>query len=172
MLVLGVSGRRSEAAAAVASDDGLVAAAVEADLRGVPDIGYRVVGGLPLEAARACLDKLRVEAPDVEQLADRRRRAVDCRSEVARAGRRRGICRRRVLDPRRCARVCRAVPCIESVPPARPPSWPALVAPERAAIVVVDADWDRGIAVFRSRAAHPSWVGAVPGGHASHGPSD
>ena len=67
MLVLGVSGRRSEAAAAVACDDGLVAAAVEADLRGVPDIGYRVVGGLPVEAARACLDKLRVGVPDVEQ---------------------------------------------------------------------------------------------------------
>ncbi len=163
MLVLGVSGRRSEAAAAVASDDGLVAAAVEADLRGVPDIGYRVVGGLPVEAARACLDKLRVEASDVEQVAivDDERWTVDRRLQVGSdLGQAADACRSSTLRVglSRCAvyRVSAARAAAELA---------GLVAPERAAIVVVDADRDRGIAVFRSRADHPSWVGAVPGGH-------
>ena len=48
-----------------------------------------------------------------------------------------------------------------------------VVAPERAVIVVVDADRDRGIAIFRNHADHPSWGGAVPGGHGlSHAPSE
>jgi hypothetical protein len=57
LVVLGISGRASSAAAAVAIDGTPLAAAGEAELSGRPDYGYRLSGGLPPRATAFGLDR-------------------------------------------------------------------------------------------------------------------
>jgi carbamoyltransferase len=69
MVVLGVSGRRSDAAAALGMTGRLVAAAGEAELRAFADIGYSDTGGAPLRAIAACLEQAGLQPTDVDSIA-------------------------------------------------------------------------------------------------------
>jgi carbamoyltransferase len=69
MVVLGISGRASDAAAAVAVDGAPLAAAAEAELSGRPDYGYRLSGGLPLRAASFVLERAQAAGRSVSLVA-------------------------------------------------------------------------------------------------------
>jgi carbamoyltransferase len=69
VVVLGISGRSSSAAAAVAVDGTPVAAAGEAELSGRPDAGYRLTGGLPPRAAAFGLERAQAAGRDVSLVA-------------------------------------------------------------------------------------------------------
>jgi carbamoyltransferase len=68
MTVLGISGRRRQAAAALAIDGRVVAAASEDSFTRVPGIGYAQTGGFPAGAVEACLRGAGLEAADVAEL--------------------------------------------------------------------------------------------------------
>ena len=67
MVVLGVSGRRQDASAALAVDGTLVAAACESSLIGRAAGGYRM-NGPPSAATAACLRKAGLRASDITQV--------------------------------------------------------------------------------------------------------
>ncbi len=69
MVVLGISGRASHAAAAVAVDGTPLAASGEAELSGRPDAGYRLTGGLPVRAAAFGLERARAAGREVSLVA-------------------------------------------------------------------------------------------------------
>ena len=68
MRVLGVSGRDREAAAALAVDGRVVAAASEECFTRVPGIGYTLTGGFPTAAVDACLRSANLDARDLDEL--------------------------------------------------------------------------------------------------------
>ncbi|MEQ1573331.1 MAG: carbamoyltransferase C-terminal domain-containing protein [Vicinamibacterales bacterium] len=68
MKVLGISGRERQAAAALAIDGAIVAAASEDSFVHVPRIGYRHTGGYPLRAIAACLARGGVTLAQVDQI--------------------------------------------------------------------------------------------------------
>lgn len=65
MVVLGISGLKGDAAAALAVDGRIVAAASEESFVRVPGVGYAVTGGLPFRAIAACLNRAALAAGDV-----------------------------------------------------------------------------------------------------------
>jgi carbamoyltransferase len=67
--VLGISGRYRDAAAALAVDGQVIAAASEDCFTRVPGIGYAQTGGFPRSAVDACLHAVGLKFADVEQLA-------------------------------------------------------------------------------------------------------
>src|SRR5262245_36724970 len=69
MAILGISGRSSHAAAAVAIDGTPVAAAGEAELSGRPDAGYRLTGGLPARAAAFGIERAQAAGREVSLVA-------------------------------------------------------------------------------------------------------
>ncbi len=68
MKVLGISGRYRDAAAALAVDGRVIAAASEDCFTKVPGIGYLQTGGFPSQAVDACLHAAGFEMGDVDQL--------------------------------------------------------------------------------------------------------
>jgi len=66
--VLAISGRHASAAAALASDGQIRAAATEDSFTRIAGIGYRSTGGFPSRAAEACLDAAGVPLQAVDQL--------------------------------------------------------------------------------------------------------
>jgi carbamoyltransferase len=68
MNVLGISGRERDAAAALTVSGRLVAAAAEESFSRVPSIGYRMSGGLPHQAIKACLEAAGLKPADVQQV--------------------------------------------------------------------------------------------------------
>jgi len=69
MRVLGISGKYRNAAAALAVDGRIVAAAVEDAFARVPGIGYALTGGFPSGAAEACLSAAGIGASDLDEVA-------------------------------------------------------------------------------------------------------
>jgi len=68
MKVLGISGRYRDAAAALAVDGRVIAAASEDCFTRVPGIGYTLTGGFPAAAVDACLRSAGLEAGDLDEL--------------------------------------------------------------------------------------------------------
>jgi carbamoyltransferase len=68
MKVLGISGSERHAAAAVAVDGSIVAAAEEQSFARVPLIGYRHTGGLPLAAIDACLTRAHLSLTEIDRI--------------------------------------------------------------------------------------------------------
>jgi carbamoyltransferase len=68
MKVLGISGRYRDAAAALAVDGRVIAAASEDCFTRVPGIGYTLTGGFPAAAVDACLNSAGLEAGDLDEL--------------------------------------------------------------------------------------------------------
>jgi carbamoyltransferase len=68
MNVLGISGSERHAAAAVAVDGRVAAAASEESFVRLPAIGYRYTGGMPGEAIRACLDRAGLTLDDIDRV--------------------------------------------------------------------------------------------------------
>ncbi|HKW01028.1 MAG TPA: carbamoyltransferase C-terminal domain-containing protein [Vicinamibacterales bacterium] len=68
MKVLGISGRYRDAAAALAVDGRVIAAASEDCFTRVPGIGYTLTGGFPAAAVDACLHSAGLEAGDLDEL--------------------------------------------------------------------------------------------------------
>ena len=68
MNVLGISGRESDAAAALAVDGRVVSAVAEESFARVPHIGYARTGGFPHAAVRACLEAAGLDPSDVNQI--------------------------------------------------------------------------------------------------------
>ena len=68
MKVLGISGRGRDAAAAIAVDGRVIAAASEDSFTRVPGIGYSNTGGTPAAAVAACLATAGLEAADLDAL--------------------------------------------------------------------------------------------------------
>jgi carbamoyltransferase len=69
MKILGVSGKYRNAAAALAIDGRVVAAAVEDSFARVPGIGYALTGGFPSGAVDACLSAAGIGASDLDEVA-------------------------------------------------------------------------------------------------------
>lgn len=69
MRTLGISGKYRNAAAAIAVDGALVAAASEDVFARVPGVGYAVTGGFPSAAVTACLERAGLELGDIEEVA-------------------------------------------------------------------------------------------------------
>ncbi|HEY6358652.1 MAG TPA: hypothetical protein VIX35_10435, partial [Vicinamibacterales bacterium] len=69
MRVLGISGKYRNAAAALAVNGRVVAAAVEDSFARVPGIGYALTGGFPSGAVEACLSAAGVGASDLDEVA-------------------------------------------------------------------------------------------------------
>jgi carbamoyltransferase len=65
---LGISGRDRDAAAALAVDGRVVAAASEECFTRVPGIGYTLTGGFPTAAVEACLRSANLDARDLDEL--------------------------------------------------------------------------------------------------------
>lgn len=68
MKVLGITGRSQDAAAALAVDGCVVAAATEDSFARVPGIGYQQTGGFPHAAVNACLQAAGWERDDVDEI--------------------------------------------------------------------------------------------------------
>jgi hypothetical protein len=68
MNVLGITGRTRDAAAALAVDGRIVAAATEDSFARVPGIGYELTGGFPHAAVQACLSVAGLETADVSEV--------------------------------------------------------------------------------------------------------
>jgi predicted NodU family carbamoyl transferase len=68
MNVLGISGRYRDAAAAVAIDGSLAAAASEDSFVGIAGVGYTQTGGFPHAAVEACLAKTGLTPPDIDRI--------------------------------------------------------------------------------------------------------
>lgn len=68
MNILGISGRDRDAAAALAVDGRIVAAASEECFTRVPGIGYTLTGGFPTAAVDACLRSASLDARDLDEL--------------------------------------------------------------------------------------------------------
>jgi len=85
MNVLGISGRLRDAAAAVAVDGQVVAAASEDCFTKVQGIGYGQTGGFPTRAVDACLSTAGLTAADVEQVTLVDDEGTETTSEVVRA---------------------------------------------------------------------------------------
>jgi carbamoyltransferase len=66
MNVLGISGRHRDAAAALAVDGCLVAAALEDSFTRIPGVGYTLTGGLPTKAVESCLATAGLRAADLD----------------------------------------------------------------------------------------------------------
>jgi len=81
MKVLGISGSEQHAAAAVAIDGSIVAAAEEQSFARVPRIGYRHTGGFPLAAIDACLTRAQIALTEVDRIV-----AVEDAGELREAG--------------------------------------------------------------------------------------
>ncbi|HEX5068646.1 MAG TPA: carbamoyltransferase C-terminal domain-containing protein [Vicinamibacterales bacterium] len=98
MKVLGISGRDRDAAAALAVDGRVVAAATEDSFARVAGIGYALTGGFPRAAAQACLDVAGLDAADIDEVS-----VVNDTGAAAGAQRARGFERVpvRVVDPAR-----------------------------------------------------------------------
>jgi carbamoyltransferase len=69
MKVLGISGRYRDAAAALAVNGQVIAAASEDCFTRVPGIGYAQTGGFPTSAVDACLHAAGLEFADLDQIA-------------------------------------------------------------------------------------------------------
>ena len=69
MNVLGMSGRNRDAAAALAVDGRIVAAASEESFTRVPGIGYAQTGGVPAAAIAACLERAGLSPRDLDRVA-------------------------------------------------------------------------------------------------------
>jgi carbamoyltransferase len=67
-IVLGISGRDRDAAAALSVNGNVVAAVAEESVTRVPNVGYARTGGFPYAAAQACLDAARLDPSDVQQI--------------------------------------------------------------------------------------------------------
>jgi len=98
MNVLGISGRDRDAAAALAVDGRVVAAATEDSFARVAGIGYALTGGFPRAAAQACLHVAGLDAGDIDEVS-----VVDDTGPAGGAHRARGFERAplRVVDPAR-----------------------------------------------------------------------
>jgi carbamoyltransferase len=92
--VLGITGRTRDAAAALAVDGRIVAAATEDSFARVPGIGYELTGGFPHAAVQACLSVAGLEPGDVGEVV-----VVD--DLVADAGAQQGNGRSTIDVPRR-----------------------------------------------------------------------
>jgi hypothetical protein len=68
MNVLGITGRNRDAAAALAVDGQIVAAATEDSFARVAGVGYALTGGFPHAAAEACLRVAGLRSEDVHEL--------------------------------------------------------------------------------------------------------
>src|SRR5579864_5705710 len=68
MRVLGISGKYRDAAAAIAVDGHVIAAASEDAFTRMPGVGYTQTGGFPRRAVEACLHKAGLRSTDVEQV--------------------------------------------------------------------------------------------------------
>ncbi len=68
MKVLGISGRDRDAAAALAVDGRVIAAASEDSFTRVPGIGYTQTGGFPAAAVESCLRRAGVDASDLDEV--------------------------------------------------------------------------------------------------------
>jgi carbamoyltransferase len=68
MNVLGITGRDRDAAAALAVDGRIVAAATEESLARVAGIGYAQAGGFPTAAVKACMSIAGLEPRDIHEL--------------------------------------------------------------------------------------------------------
>lgn len=68
MNVLGISGRYREAAAALAIDGSLAAAASEDSFVGIAGIGYTQTGGFPRASVEACLEKTGLAVGDIDRI--------------------------------------------------------------------------------------------------------
>jgi carbamoyltransferase len=68
MNVLGISGRYREAAAALAIDGSVAAAASEDSFVGIAGIGYALTGGFPRAAVEACLTKTGLTPADIDRV--------------------------------------------------------------------------------------------------------
>ncbi len=69
MIVLGITGRRRDAAAALVVDGKLIAAVTEESQVRVPRVGYRVAGGFPFFATTACLRRAGITFQNVAVVA-------------------------------------------------------------------------------------------------------
>lgn len=68
MVVLGISGRDADAAAAIAIDGRAAAAVTEDVLARVPHVGYAATGGLPARAIAACCRRAGVDPDAIDRL--------------------------------------------------------------------------------------------------------
>jgi carbamoyltransferase len=69
MKVLAISGRDRDAAAALAIDGRIVAAASEEAFARIAGVGYTRTGGFPMAAAQACLDAAGCSLPEIDEFA-------------------------------------------------------------------------------------------------------
>src|SRR5690349_14467755 len=68
MKTLGISGKHRDAAAAVAVDGRVIAAASEDSFARVPHVGYAMTGGAPHQAIAACLRAAGVGADEIDEV--------------------------------------------------------------------------------------------------------
>ncbi len=68
MKVLGISGKERHAAAAIAENGSIVAAAAEESFARVPHVGYRYTGGYPFAAIDACLTRAGLAVDDLDRI--------------------------------------------------------------------------------------------------------
>jgi hypothetical protein len=68
MKTLGISGKYRDAAAALAVDGRIVAAASEDAFARVANIGYAMTGGAPLRAVGACLQSARLDPEELDEI--------------------------------------------------------------------------------------------------------
>lgn len=137
MVVLGISGSKRDAAAALAVDGRIVAAASEESFVRVPGVGYRMTGGLPSKAIAACLERAKLSLADV--------RKIVCSSPDDLGG----LPVRPISIPNSTADAALAAACWPDVP---------------SIAIVLDADGDEDGAVFVSRPGNPvALVGRIGG---------
>jgi carbamoyltransferase len=68
MKTLGISGKYRDAAAALAVDGQVVAAAAEAGFARIANVGYSMTGGAPLRAVGACLQAADLDADELDEI--------------------------------------------------------------------------------------------------------
>src|SRR5262245_24140048 len=68
MKTLGISGKYRDAAAALAVDGQVVAAAAEDGFARIANVGYSLTGGAPLRAVGACLQAAGLDADELDEI--------------------------------------------------------------------------------------------------------
>ena len=68
MKTLGISGKYRDAAAALAVDGRIVAAASEDAFARIPNVGYSMTGGAPLRAVGACLQTAQLDPDALDEI--------------------------------------------------------------------------------------------------------
>src|SRR6187455_2259398 len=68
MKTLGISGKYRDAAAALAVDGRVIAAATEDSFARIAGVGYQTTGGAPLRAIGACLQAAGIDADDIDDV--------------------------------------------------------------------------------------------------------